>query len=66
MDPEQNQVNIGRYMRFVIVFLIIIFGTLALYQHFYGDEARRAQESQLKLEAEAQAGAGDTAATAAE
>lgn len=39
MDPEK-QVNVGRYLRFVVVFLLIMFGALGLYEYYYGAAAR--------------------------
>lgn len=42
MDPEK-QVNVGRYLRFVIVFLLIMFSALGVYEYYYGAAAREAQ-----------------------
>jgi hypothetical protein len=48
MDPER-QVNINRYLRFVIAFLLIMFGALGVYEYYYGNEARKAQELQQQV-----------------
>lgn len=42
MDPDR-QINIGRYMRFVAVFLLIMFSVLGVYEYYYGSAAREAQ-----------------------
>jgi hypothetical protein len=43
---EPDQVDIGRYLRFVVAFLLIMFSALGLYEYYYGIEARKAQELQ--------------------
>jgi hypothetical protein len=45
MDPDR-EVNIGRYLRFVVTFLLIMFSALGAYEYYYGAEVRKAQELQ--------------------
>lgn len=45
MDPEK-QVDVGRYLRFVVAFLLIMFSALGVYQYYYGTAARKAQQLQ--------------------
>lgn len=55
-DGPEQRVSVSRYLRFVVVFLILIFGALGLYEYYYGDRARQAQELQQTLEENAQSG----------
>jgi hypothetical protein len=48
MDPEK-EVNVGRYLRFVVAFLLIMFSALGAYEYYYGAEARKAQELQQQF-----------------
>lgn len=41
--------DIARYLKFVIAFLIIMFSVLGLYEFYYGAEARRTQELQQEF-----------------
>jgi hypothetical protein len=50
-DGPEQKINIGRYLRFVIVFLLIVFGALAIYEYYYGAEARKMQQAQGVFEA---------------
>jgi hypothetical protein len=48
-NPE-DQVDVGRYLRFVISFLLIMFTVLGLYEYYYGAQAKKAQELQQSFE----------------
>ena len=43
---EPDRVDIGRYLRFVVAFLLIMFSALGMYEYYYGAEVRKAQELQ--------------------
>ena len=43
---EPDQVDIGRYLRFVVAFLLIMFSALGIYEYYYGAAARKAQDLQ--------------------
>lgn len=49
MDPEKD-VNVGRYLRFVVTFLLLMFGALGAYEYYYGAQARRANELQQNFQ----------------
>lgn len=59
MDPER-QVDVGRYMRFVIVFLLIMFSALGAYEYYYGEEVRKAQQLQQEFNSTGYPGASTT------
>ena len=48
-DNPEEQVNIGRYLRFVIAFLLIMFSALGIYEYYYGAEARKADRLQQEF-----------------
>lgn len=48
MDPER-QIDVGRYLRFVVAFMLIMFSALGAYQYYYGAQARKAQELQQEF-----------------
>jgi len=60
-NPE-DEVNVGRYLRFVIVFLFLIFGALGIYEYYYGGAAMEAQRIQQKFD-EANGGPATAVAT---
>lgn len=60
MEPEPQQVSISRYLRFVVAFLLIMFGTLGVYQYYYGQQAKELLELQRGLEGDPASSARDT------
>lgn len=41
--------NVGRYLRFVVAFLLIMFSALAVYEYYYGAEVMKIQELQQQV-----------------
>ena len=56
MEPDRN-LNVGRYLRFVIAFLLIVFGALGAYEYYYGAQAQKANELQQQYQNTAQGAA---------
>ena len=63
MDEEPREVDVARYLRFVIAFLLIMFSALGAYEYYYGAAARRAQELQQQANEESSLGVSMTVTT---
>ena len=57
MDIEEQQVDVGRYLRFVVAFLFIVLAVLGVYEYYYGSAARGVQNLQQQFNSQGPSGA---------